>query len=134
MLLWKIPFKNTKTISSLKHELLEGKPDLPGTPVYIVYTNDIWCSFRDKKTKNKAYFIFGWVRHKNQQTFLTFSYFFDFFLKFFLKKFDFVWVRHISIIKGTVSVISNDPPCIDGNVRFTFVPLKPLTDHKMVFE
>ena len=69
LLLWKIPVKNTKTISSLKHELLEGKQDLPGTPVYIVYTNGMWCSFCDK-TENKAYFIFGWVKHKTQQTFL----------------------------------------------------------------
>ena len=29
--------------------------------------------------------------------------------------------------KGTVSIISSDlPPCIDGNARFTKVPLNPL--------
>ena len=32
------------------------------------------------------------------------------------------------ILKGTVSVISCDPPCKDGNVRFTMVPLKPKSD------
>ena len=34
-------------------------------------------------------------------------------------------------VKGTVRVISSDPPCKDGNVRFTTVPLKPLSDPKM---
>ena len=29
-------------------------------------------------------------------------------------------------MKGTVSVITSDPPCKDGNVRFTTVPLKAL--------
>ena len=32
------------------------------------------------------------------------------------------------IIKGTVSVISSDPPCKDGNARFTTGPLKALPD------
>ena len=31
-------------------------------------------------------------------------------------------------VKGTVSVISSDPSCKDGNVRFTTVTLKPLSD------
>ena len=31
--------------------------------------------------------------------------------------------------KGTVSVISSDFPCIEGNARFTMVPLKALFDH-----
>ena len=30
-----------------------------------------------------------------------------------------------SIFKGTVSVISSDPPCKDNNARFTTVFLKP---------
>ena len=34
------------------------------------------------------------------------------------------------LFKGTVSVISNDPPCKDGNTQFTTVPLKPLSDKK----
>ena len=29
-------------------------------------------------------------------------------------------------MKGTVSVITSDPPCKDGNVRFITVPLKAL--------
>ena len=29
---------------------------------------------------------------------------------------------------GTKSVIWSDPPCKDGNARFTTVPLKPLSD------
>ena len=29
------------------------------------------------------------------------------------------------IIKGTVSVISSDPPCKDDIARFTTIPLKP---------
>ena len=33
--------KIQKQFPSLKHELLEGKHYLPGTPVYIVYTNDM---------------------------------------------------------------------------------------------
>ena len=38
-------------------------------------------------------------------------------------------IIHISIhFKGTVSVISGDPPCKDGKVRFTTVPFKPLSD------
>ena len=32
----------------------------------------------------------------------------------------------VIIVKGTVSVISSDPPFKDGNVRFTTVPLKSL--------
>ena len=31
-------------------------------------------------------------------------------------------------IKGTVSVMSSDPPSKDSNARFTSVPLKPLSD------
>ena len=31
------------------------------------------------------------------------------------------------IIKGTVSVILSDPPCKDGNIRFTTVLFQPLT-------
>ena len=31
-------------------------------------------------------------------------------------------------IRGTVSVIFNDPPCKDGKAQFTAVPLKPLSD------
>ena len=31
-------------------------------------------------------------------------------------------------IKGTVSVILSDPSCKEGNVRFTTVPYKPLSD------
>ncbi len=30
--------------------------------------------------------------------------------------------------KGTVNVISSDPPCTDDNVRIATVPLKPLSD------
>ena len=29
------------------------------------------------------------------------------------------------VIKGAVSIISSDPPCKEGNARFTTVPLKP---------
>ena len=31
-------------------------------------------------------------------------------------------------LEGTVSVILSDPPCKDGNDRFTTVPLKALSD------
>ena len=31
----------------------------------------------------------------------------------------------LSYIKGTVSEILSDPPCKDGNARFTSVPIKP---------
>ena len=31
-------------------------------------------------------------------------------------------------IKGTVNIISSDPLCKDGNVRFPRVPLKPFSD------
>ena len=31
---------------------------------------------------------------------------------------------HEVVFKGTVSAISSDPPCKDGNARFTVVPLK----------
>ena len=31
-------------------------------------------------------------------------------------------------LKGTVSVILGDPPCKDGNARFTKLPLQPLSD------
>ena len=33
-------------------------------------------------------------------------------------------------VKGTVSVISSCPLCKDGNIRFTTVPLNPLSEHK----
>ena len=29
------------------------------------------------------------------------------------------------LIKGTVSVVFSEPPCKDGNARFTTLPLKP---------
>ena len=32
-------------------------------------------------------------------------------------------VLYYSYIKGTVSVISSDPPGKEGNARFTFVPI-----------
>ena len=35
------------------------------------------------------------------------------------------------IFKGTVSVISSDPPWKDGNARFTTVPLKPKSDQNV---
>ena len=34
--------------------------------------------------------------------------------------------------KETVSVISSDPSCKDGNARFTTIPLKPLSDQVFV--
>ena len=34
------------------------------------------------------------------------------------------------MLKGTVSVISSDPPFKDFNVRFTTVPWKPTSDHE----
>ena len=34
----------------------------------------------------------------------------------------------IVLVKRTVGVISSDPPCKDGNARFTTVPLKALSD------
>ena len=44
------------------------------------------------------------------------------------------FLSHISIIilKGTVSVISSDPQCKDGNARITSVPLKGLSDRVQV--
>ena len=40
---------------------------------------------------------------------------------------------HIFHFKGTVSVVSSDPPCKDGNARFTTVPLTPKSDLNVVF-
>ena len=37
-------------------------------------------------------------------------------------------IDKMSCLKGTVSVISSDPPCKDGNALFTTVPLKHLAD------
>ena len=37
-------------------------------------------------------------------------------------------IKNYKFIKGTVSVISSDPPCKDDNVRFTTEPLKALSD------
>ena len=37
-------------------------------------------------------------------------------------------IKVCSQVKGTVSVIASDPPCKDGNVRFTTVPWKALSD------
>ena len=31
-------------------------------------------------------------------------------------------------LKGSVSIISSEPPCKDGNSRYTTVPLKPLSE------
>jgi len=40
--------------------------------------------------------------------------------------------KHISInIKWTVSIISRDPYCKEGNTRFTTVPFKPLTVYRV---
>ena len=38
-----------------------------------------------------------------------------------------------SNIKGTVSVISSDPPCKDSSIQFTTVPLKSLSDQTCLF-
>ena len=35
------------------------------------------------------------------------------------------FIKDIDLLQGTVSVISKDPPCKDGDFRFTKVPLKP---------
>ena len=32
---------------------------------------------------------------------------------------------YTNLLKGTVSVISSEPPCKDENARYTMVPLKP---------
>ena len=34
------------------------------------------------------------------------------------------------MLKGLLVVFSSDPPCKDGNVRFTTVPYSTLTVHK----
>ena len=33
-------------------------------------------------------------------------------------------------LKGRISVISSDPPCKNGNARFTMIPLQRFTDKK----
>ena len=33
-----------------------------------------------------------------------------------------------ALLKGTVRIISSDPPCKDGNAWFTKVPFKDLSD------
>ena len=39
------------------------------------------------------------------------------------------WISlKVWILKGTVSVISRNPPCKDGSVRFTTIPIKSLTN------
>ena len=35
------------------------------------------------------------------------------------------WLVSLAQLKGTVSVILSDPPCKEGNARFTTIPLKP---------
>ena len=37
---------------------------------------------------------------------------------------------NILMFKGTVSIISSDPPCKDGYARFRTVPPKPYSDQK----
>ena len=34
------------------------------------------------------------------------------------------------MFKRTVSVISSDPPCKNGNLLFTTIPLEPVSDNK----
>ena len=38
--------------------------------------------------------------------------------------------KDIIKLKGNKYLISSDPPCKNGNARFTIVPLKPLSDQK----
>jgi len=45
-----------------------------------------------------------------------------------IRKLKFVPEKRRYLIKGTVSVISRDPPGKEGNVRFTTVSFQPLTD------
>ena len=40
-------------------------------------------------------------------------------------------IHLFSYIKGNISVILSDPPCKDGNARFTMVTLKPYSDIKV---
>ena len=43
-------------------------------------------------------------------------------------------VDNLFLYKGTtVNALSSHPQCKDGNVRFTTVPLKPLSDKNVVF-
>ena len=43
---------------------------------------------------------------------------------YYIKYINFEIKKHIQIyLKGTVSEISSDPPCKDGNARFTKIPL-----------
>ena len=37
----------------------------------------------------------------------------------------------MTVFKGTVSVISRDPPCKEGNAPLTTVPFKPLIVHQV---
>ena len=53
--------------------------------------------------------------------------FFNVYSKFHFK---FVCQKHFLFVKGTVNVISSDPPWKDDNPRFTTVPLKPLSDQE----
>ena len=52
--------------------------------------------------------------------------------KIYIKKMtlDLSRTMNILIFKGTVSVISSDRPCKDGNTRFTTVPTKSYSDRK----
>ena len=36
-----------------------------------------------------------------------------------------------TVVRGTVSVVSSDPPYKEGNVRFTTVPSKPLSIYRV---
>ena len=61
-----------------------------------------------------GYSSFNWVRNSGSRCSIVFC-FPKIFIKFFTR---------------IVSVISSDPPCKDGNARFTLVPWRPLSDQK----
>ena len=39
-----------------------------------------------------------------------------------------IWFEFLTNLKGTVRVISSEPPCKDANARFTTVPIIVLSD------
>ena len=53
---------------------------------------------------------------------------FDYILRYQFKPICSLSKQSVFYIKGTVSVITSDPSCKDGNFRFATVPLKALSD------
>ena len=102
-------------------------------PLYVVYSDSLKY-YKEKNYKlGDFYFVYFYMNKNDEYSIILCS---DVDLKICLIS---VYQQCILytlwiLLKGTVSIISSDPPCKDGNAQFTIVPLKPISDQYILWK